>query len=76
VTYIEECRAVRNDSTYTNALSTCQTFHDGTNWHIKLYDITGSEMVVDWWVHAFVKLNTATLAYTFQIMPKNLCVEY
>lgn len=72
LTYIEECRAMKNDSTYANTLTTCQTFHDGTNWHVKLYDITGSSLEIDWWIHIFAKFTSATLAYTFQISPKNL----
>lgn len=63
---------MRNNSLHANSLSTCQTYHDGTNWHIKMYDITGSELDVDWWIQIFAKFTSASLAYTFQIMPKNL----
>jgi hypothetical protein len=76
LTYIEECRAMKNDSTFANTLTTCQATFDGTNWHVKLYDITGSSLDVDWWIHVFAKLTSASLGYTFQISPKNLPPEY
>jgi len=67
---------MKNDSTYSNPLTTCQTFNDGTYWHVKLYDITGSSLDIDWWIHIFAKFTSAALAYTFQISPKNLVPEY
>ncbi len=31
---------MRNNSLYVNSITTCQTYYDGTYWHVKLYGIT------------------------------------
>jgi len=67
---------MKNDTTYINPLTTCQTYWDGTYWHVKLYDVTDSSLSIGWWIHVFAKLTSASLAYTFQISPKNLVPEY
>ena len=63
---------MRNSSLYVNPTTTCQTYYDGTYWHIKLYDITSSQLDIDWWIQIFAKFTSATLTYTIQMMPANL----
>ena len=45
---------MRNSSLYVNPTTTCQTYYDGTYWHIKLYDITSSQLDIDWWIQQFI----------------------
>lgn len=62
----------RSSYTYTNQVTTCQTYFDNTYWHIKIYDLTGSQLDTNWLIHIFAKFTSATLTYTFSIMPQNL----
>lgn len=42
VSYIRECRVMRNNSQYVNTMTTCQSFNDGTSWNVYLYDVAQS----------------------------------
>jgi hypothetical protein len=68
---------MKNDTTYANVYTTCQTYYDGANWHVKLYAVTKSllgTLSTGWWVQIFAKFSSPTLTYTFSIMPTNLVV--
>ena len=41
-------------------------------YNIKIYDITGSQLDISWIIHIYAKFTSATLTYTFSIMPQNL----
>lgn len=77
VSYIKECRVLRNNSQYVNTLSTCQPNWDGTNWNVFLYDVTGSQLANDWWVQVFANFTTSSLGYTSYVRAENNdVVEY
>lgn len=42
VSYVEECRVVRNSSEYVNTIGTCQTYKSGSNWHLLVDHVTES----------------------------------
>jgi hypothetical protein len=77
VSFIRECRAMRNSSLYINTMQVCQPYSDGTNWYVKLYDVANSQLSTGWWIQIFATFNSATLAYTSYVMASNnLVTEY
>jgi hypothetical protein len=77
VSYIRECRAMRNNTLYINTAQVCQPNYDGTYWHVSLYDVANSQLTTGWWVQIFATFNLPTLTYTSYIMPSNnQVVEY
>jgi hypothetical protein len=77
MSFIRECRAMRNNSQYVNTLSTCQPNWDGTYWSVYLYDVDNSQLSVDWWVQIMANFSSTALAYTSYVMADtNNVVEY
>lgn len=77
VSFIRECRAMRNSSKHINPLTTCQPVYDGTYWNVYLYDVANSELSTGWWVQMVANYSSATLAYTSYVRCKaNDVVEY
>jgi len=74
LTYIDRCKLMRNNSLYTNTEITCQTYYDNSNWHVKLYEVSASQLDMGWWIQIWGTFTSATLSYKFQIMPYNLVV--
>lgn len=64
VSYIHECRVMRNSSQWVNTLSTCQPTFDGSNWNVYLYDVTNGQLTTGWNIQVFANITSASLAYT------------
>ena len=76
LTYLEECRVVRNTSQYVNPASTCQTYHDGSDWHIVIYHVKDSMVNADWWIQALATFSASSISYTSRLKASNGVVEY
>ena len=76
VSYIEECRVVRNSSEYVNPRSTCQTYKSGSNWHLIIYHVIESQMDVYWWIQAVGTFSATSISYTSRLKASNEVVEY
>jgi hypothetical protein len=77
ISYIRECRALRNNSLYINTEQVCQAFYDGANWQVKLYRVAHSQLTTGWYVQVLAIFNSASLTYTSYVMASNnLEVEY
>lgn len=77
VSFIRECRAMRNDSQWVHTMTTCQPFHDGTNWNVYLYQVANSQLSKGWWVQILANYSSGSLAYTsYVISSANSVVEY
>ena len=74
--YLEECRVVRNTSQYVNPVSTCQTYHDGSDWHIVIYHVKESMVNADWWIQALATFSASSISYTSRLKASNDVVEY
>lgn len=71
ISYIRECRAMRNSSLYVNTEQVCQAYYDGTNWQVKIYRFANSDLTTGWYVQILANFNTASLAYTSYAMASN-----
>ena len=76
VTFVEECRVVRNSTQYVNPKSTCQTYKSGSNWHVVIYYITESQLNTYWWLQVVAQFNALTIGYTSRLKARNNVVEY
>lgn len=76
VTYLEECRMVRNNSQYTNSKSTCQTTYSGGTWHVFYYYFKESMLDFYWWVQVLGKFSSTSVSYTCRLKASNGVVEY
>ncbi len=74
LTYVDRCKVMRNNSMHANTEIACQTFYDNSNWHVKLYEFSKSQLDVGWWIQIWGTYSSATLSYKFQIMPYNSVV--
>ena len=68
---IRECRAMRNDTLPVNAMEVCQPMWDGSNWWVKLHNVSNSDVSHGWWIQAWVQINSGTLAYTSYVKASN-----
>lgn len=71
ISYIRECRAMRNSSLYVNTEQVCQPYYDGTNWQVKIYKFANSDLTTGWWVQILANFDSATLIYTSYAMASN-----
>ena len=76
LSYIEECRVVRNTSQYINPKSTCQSYYDGSDWHIVIYHVTESQVDADWWIQILATFSSSSISYTSRLKASNDVVEY
>lgn len=71
ISYIRDCRAMRNSSLFVNTEQVCQAFYDGSNWQVKIYRFANSELNTGWYVQILANFNAATLTYTSYAMASN-----
>ena len=70
VSFIRECRVMRNSSKYVNPKTTCQPVYESGNWNVYLYDVANSDLSSGWWVQLVANYTSATLAYTSYVRCK------
>lgn len=76
VTYLDECRIMRNSSLYVNPRSTCQTTYSGGTWHVFFYYFKDSQVGTYWWVQVVGKFSSSSVTYISRLKASNGVVEY
>ena len=76
VSYVEECRVVRNNSEYVNTIGTCQTYKSGSYWYLLIDHVTESQVDTYWLIQTVGKFSATTIQYNSYLKASNGVVEY